>query len=255
MLFFFPLLLLPFRPQPQSHSHLTDESLSSFLSSIPSCATSRIRSIDLTDNSITTIPWSLGSTDRFPSLKHVWLDENPCCVGDLAELHGEASPSPQAGAQVLSFLQEGEKGLETISSIKLLLVGHGDAGKSTVGRSLQLQLEKKHNAHFAQLSPILPDHRTTSVMMDIQLEVAIDHALVASAPPPSFPTHIRFRVLDFPGQPHYFAVNHYFLKELNESLVILTIRLYPRHFEGIGKHNSGTPKPNVSPTDVKSSIG
>ncbi|MEV6906072.1 leucine-rich repeat domain-containing protein [Amycolatopsis sp. NPDC051071] len=170
---------------------------------------SELVNLDLDGNQLTVLPETLG---ELPSLTHLLISDNkiavlPSCLTNLAKLETLAvegnplvSPPPEIAASgstpVISFLRAREEGSSAQWVSKLLVVGEGGVGKTSLVKALAGE-------------PYDPDELSTHGLRIEHLD--LDH--------PSQPVQMRLSAWDFGGQEIYHATHQFFLT--NRSLFLL----------------------------------
>lgn len=171
----------------------------------------RLTTLDLTSNSLSQLPETLASLTQLVSLS---LNDNPL-----------VSPPPEVVAggteAVLSYLRASRSsGMERLWRSKLLLVGQGRAGKSTLvsvldGRGFQ-DPPSTVGVALSQLS--VDTHGLAEDLLKVS-ELTMSRSPEAGERPQQVP-EMRLSVWDFGGQEIYHATHQFFLTDRSLFLVV-----------------------------------
>jgi internalin A len=163
---------------------------------------SRLTRLDLSANKLTSLPASLS---KLSSLKQLFLHDNPALdlpkevLGpDFSEtIQGKKSADPQA---ILAFyFAQQQRTAKPLNEVKLLLVGHGRVGKTSLSKALR-------NVPHDQQEPETPGIER--------------HTLKLAAREPAITAHIW----DFGGQEFLHQTHQFFFSQRSIYLVVLSGR-------------------------------
>ena len=154
--------------------------------------------LDLENNQLSSLPAEIGS---LPALTELRLDDNPLITPDPTIVD-------QGTAAVLSFLRQQQRGGRRQWVSKLLLVGEGGVGKTSLLRSLKREPvdEQEETTHGIQIRALDIEHPAEAGVV------------------------MRLNAWDFGGQVIYHATHQFFLTD--RSLFILVWDARHGHEQG-----------------------
>ena len=115
-----------------------------------------------------------------------------------------------------SYLKQGlEEGVSKSHRVRVLVLGHQESGKSSLIDSLTLPLSSMES-----VGALLRKKYKVKFRSEKERTWMVD-------PRQWKHKDIIFSILDFPGQPEYYATNRFFFSTINESVVMIVVRLYP----------------------------
>ena len=172
--------------------------------------------MNLSANEITTVPFLWGDIE---CLESVVLENNPLS-GDFKTLYEKRDKKTgKKGGWIVvkSYLREGlEKGVSVSKRVRLLVVGHEHSGKSSLIDSVTLPPSRKESF----TSTVLGKKHLVRSRGENERTWMVE-------PQEWEYNEVSYRILDFPGQPEFYATNNFFFSSLKDSAVILVVRLYP----------------------------
>jgi serine/threonine protein kinase len=161
----------------------------------------KLEALDLSLNALAEPPWVLSA---LPRLRLLSVKGNLRLARDVERLQD---------AQLLAYLRAGSEDRMRSQTVKFVVLGHELSGKTTLLRAL-----RAHASWYSwrpRVEGIALNDRTREVTLSEEWPAGRTH------------TDVHFRVLDFPGQPEYFATNRLFLAGLRETVVVICVPLLP----------------------------
>lgn len=169
---------------------------------------SSLQSLYLSENQIAALPEWMADSDNLPQLQNLWLGKNPITIPP-PELLGTALLEDYKNADIATIRSYFQQLLEAKSiyfyEAKLLIIGEGGAGKTSLANKLinpeyQLSKEEKSTEGIDVLTWKFP----------LPPQVADDDYLI--------------NIWDFGGQEIYFATHQFFLTRRSVYLLVADTR-------------------------------
>ncbi|NER78030.1 MAG: GTP-binding protein [Leptolyngbya sp. SIO1D8] len=175
--------------------YLSDNQITTIPDALVQC--SSLRSLNLRDNQITTIPEALGT---LPQLQHLDLRRNPLPISPEILGPPELHEPPGKVSAIFNYLRQLHSGkVKPLNEAKLLLVGQGSVGKTSL---VQRLLRDRFNSREPQTDGLNVESWNIHVNAK----------------------DVRLNVWDFGGQEIYHATHQFFLTKRSLYLLVCNCR-------------------------------
>jgi len=166
---------------------------------------------------------------HFPNLKEIHLSSPLILLTGSSFLRSDLLRLSPTDA--VKYLSEYTKASEPLTEVRIVMLGHGTAGKTTLKNSLK---EEESDLSIADKSGVRlsrrlgEDDRTNGV--DVKERWPI-HSLCPDGAWKVEGAEPSIRILDFPGQSEFYSSNRLLLSSLERTISLVVCRLVPLSFD------------------------
>jgi Leucine-rich repeat (LRR) protein len=166
-----------------------------------------LHSLDLRDNKLTELPEWLVNSEKLPQLSSLYIGRNPLTVPPVELLGHKAMDDYAVNVSAIRsyFRQLQEVNAVYFYEAKVLIIGEGGAGKSSLARKL-----------VEPNCQLKPDEKSTEGIAILTWQFAL--------PPTTGDGDYTVNLWDFGGQEIYFATHQFFLTRRSVYLLVADTR-------------------------------